>query len=141
MTMYRRKITVNWGETDPFGLVYYPHITAWFNDTEHELFRKIGYPIDQMIRNDCTTFVMGEIQFRFINPVAYGDRVSCEISLSEIRRCTLHWDCKAINESTGAVITEGQMVRIYAQINEDSALKSVDIPEAMCQAIKAAEKK
>ena len=55
-----------WGESDPFGLVYYPRMVAWFNDTEHELFRHIGYPIEKMIEKDKTTFVMGEIQFRFI---------------------------------------------------------------------------
>ena len=75
MAMYWKEITVNWGESDPFGLVYYPRIVAWFNDTEHELFRIIGYPIEQMIKNDRTTFVMGEIHFRFIGPAAYGDRI------------------------------------------------------------------
>jgi hypothetical protein len=35
-----KEITVNWGESDPFGLVYCPRILAWFNDTEHELFRR-----------------------------------------------------------------------------------------------------
>src|SRR4030095_2708693 len=75
MAMYWKEITVNWGESDPFGLVYYPRIVAWFNDTEHELFRVIGYPIEQMIKNDRTTFVMGEIHFRFIGPAAYGDRI------------------------------------------------------------------
>ncbi len=55
--MYWRELSVNWGESDPFGLVYYPRIVAWFNDTEHELFRKIGYPIDKMIRENRTTFV------------------------------------------------------------------------------------
>ena len=69
-----------WGESDPFGLVYYPRMVAWFNDTEHELFRHIGYPIEKMIEKDKTTFVMGEIQFRFIGPAAYGDRVMTKIS-------------------------------------------------------------
>ena len=68
--MYWREISVNWGESDPFGLVYYPRMLAWFNDTEHELFRTLGYPIDKMIQNDRTTFVMGEIHFRFIGPAA-----------------------------------------------------------------------
>ena len=43
--MYWKEVTVNWGESDPFGLVYYPRIVAWFNDTEHDPFRTIGYPI------------------------------------------------------------------------------------------------
>ena len=74
--MYWKEITVHWGESDPFGLVYYPRIVAWFNETEHEFFRTIGFPIDQMIRQDRTTFVMGEIHFRFIGPAAYGDRMA-----------------------------------------------------------------
>ena len=82
--MYWKEITVNWGESDPFGLVYYPRIVAWFNDTEHELFRTIGLPIDRMIKNDSTTFVMGEIHFRFIGPAAYGDRIITTITLTTI---------------------------------------------------------
>ena len=83
--MYWREISVNWGESDPFGLVYYPRMLAWFNDTEHELFRTLGYPIDKMIQNDRTTFVMGEIHFRFIGPAAYGDRVTLKLVLTEIK--------------------------------------------------------
>ena len=43
-----------------------------------------------MIEKDKTTFVMGEIQFRFIGPAAYGDRVMTKISLEKLarRRCT-----------------------------------------------------
>ena len=95
--MYWKEITVHWGESDPFGLVYYPRIVAWFNETEHEFFRTIGFPIDQMIREDRTTFVMGEIHFRFIGPAAYGDRIATTISLAKIGERTLHWTCKARN--------------------------------------------
>jgi len=31
--MYWKEMTVHWGESDPFGLVYYPRIVAWFNET------------------------------------------------------------------------------------------------------------
>ena len=118
MAMYWKEITVNWGESDPFGLVYYPRIVAWFNDTEHELFRVIGYPIEQMIKNDRTTFVMGEIHFRFIGPAAYGDRIVNTITLAEVGNRTLHWNCKAKNAVTGAPVSEGKATRVYARINE-----------------------
>ena len=79
--MYWKEITVHWGESDPFGLVYYPRIVAWFNETEHEFFRTIGFPIDVMIKKDRTTFVMGEIRFRFIGPAAYGDRIATSMAM------------------------------------------------------------
>ena len=136
MAMYWKEISVNWGESDPFGLVYYPRIVAWFNDTEHELFRVIGYPIEQMIKNDRTTFVMGEIHFRFIGPAAYGDRIVTTITLAEVGEHTLHWNCKAKNAATGAAVCEGKATRVYARINEDGNLSAHPIPQAMLDALR-----
>ena len=136
MAMYWKEITVNWGESDPFGLVYYPRIVAWFNDTEHELFRVIGYPIDQMIRHGRTTFVMGEIHFRFIGPAAYGDRILTTITLTGIGERTLSWNCKAKNALTGAPVSEGKATRVYARINEDGTLSSQPIPPEMLSALR-----
>ena len=133
--MYWKEISVNWGESDPFGLVYSPRILAWFNDTEHELFRTIGFPIESMIRKDRTTFVMGEVHFRFIGPAAYGDRVTTTVTLDEMTEKTLHWNCKAKNTITGALITEGRATRIYAKIREDGTLKSAPIPDDIRKAL------
>ena len=109
--MYWKEITVNWGESDPFGLVYYPRIVAWFNDTEHELFRIIGYPIEQMIKNDRTTFVLGEIHFRFIGPAAYGDRILTTITLADIGKA-----CYAVDDQTVALTDGGGGARARAGI-------------------------
>ena len=133
--MYWKEITVHWGESDPFGLVYYPRIVAWFNETEHEFFRTIGYPIERMIREDRTTFVMGEIHFRFIGPAAYGDRIVTTITLAEIGAHTLHWNCKAKNAVTGAPVAEGKATRVYARINEDGNLSAQSIPVEMKNAL------
>lgn len=133
--MYWKEITVHWGESDPFGLVYYPRIVAWFNETEHEFFRTIGFPIEQMIREDRTTFVMGEIHFRFIGPAAYGDRLATTITLTKIGERTLHWACKARNALSGAPVTEGKATRVYARINEDGTLSSAIIPARMRKAL------
>jgi len=133
--MYWRELTVNWGESDPFGLVYYPRMLSWFNDTEHELFRAIGYPIDVMIKNDRTTFVMGEVHFRFVGPVAYGDRVLSIIKLDKIGRSTLHWKTRCINAQSGATICEGLGTRVYAHIKEDGSLDSAQIPQEMRDAL------
>jgi YbgC/YbaW family acyl-CoA thioester hydrolase len=135
MIMYWHEIIVNWGESDPFGLVYYPRIVAWFNDTEHELFRSIGYPIDVMIKNDRSAFVMGEIHFRFIGPAAYGDRVKTTIHLKKLGDMTLHWNCKAMNITTGIPIAEGRATRVFARINDDGTLTSQTIPADIAKAL------
>jgi acyl-CoA thioesterase FadM len=88
-----------------------------------------------MIREDRTTFVMGEIHFRFIGPAAYGDRLATTITLTKIGERTLHWACKARNAVTGAPVTEGKATRVYARINEDGTLSSAVIPARMRKAL------
>ncbi len=129
MSAYTQELTVNWGESDPFGLVYYAREVAWFNEIEHELFRQIGYPINRMINEDRSAFVMGEIQFRFVGPAAYGDRVQCVLTLREIRDKTVLWHCLATNLNTGQTITEGNATRVFAQILDDGNLRSRHIPD------------
>ena len=135
MTMYSQEVTVNWGESDPFGLVYFPRMLAWFNDLEHNLFRQIGHPVTSMIHELRTAFVMGEVHFRFIGPAAYGDRVTCTIALKEMREKTIHWNCKAVNTHTMAPITEGLAVRVFARIADDGNLASSPIPQEMRDAL------
>jgi YbgC/YbaW family acyl-CoA thioester hydrolase len=129
VSAYIQELTVNWGESDPFGLVYYAREVAWFNEIEHELFRRIGHPINKMINEDRSAFVMGEIQFRFVGPAAYGDKVQCKLTLLEIRDRTLRWQCDATNLDTGQTICEGTATRVYARIKEDGNLESQHIPD------------
>ena len=123
MSAYTQELTVNLGESYPFGLVYYAREVAWFNEIEHELFRQIGHPINRMINEDRSAFVMGEIEFRFVGSAAYGDRVQCTLTLIEIRDKTVHWRCNAVNLKTGQPITEGRATRVYAEIMDDGNLK------------------
>lgn len=133
---FSKEIHVNWGESDPFGLVYYPRELAWFNDLEHDLLRQIGYPTERMIQEGRQAFVMGEVHFRFVGPAAYGEKVRCSIALQEMRERTVHWHCTALNLTTGAQVTEGRAVRIFARIQEDGNLRSQPIPDAIRQALK-----
>lgn len=133
--MYSRELTVNWGESDPFGLVYFPLMLAWFNDTEHELLRVIGYATDKMIAKNRCAFVMGDVHFRFIGPAAYGDKVRTMIQLVKMTNSTLHWDCKAVQAGNGATICEGRAIRIHAQIQEDGNIASRPIPKDIRKAL------
>ena len=75
------------------------------------MFGAMGYLIRNMIEHDRTTFVMDEIHFRFVGPVAYGERVKSNMILVEIGNATLHWDCRAVITEAGTTITEGRPVK------------------------------
>ena len=135
MIMYSRELTVAWGESDPFGLVYYPMMFTWFNETEHELLRALGFPTNKLIKEHRTAFVMGDVHFRFVGPAAYGDKVRTTIMLNKIGTSTLHWDCKAVQAASGETVTEGRAIRIYARIQEDGNLKALPIPDFIRNAL------
>ena len=131
MLVYKREITVEWGESDPFGLVYFPRILAWFNDAEHEFFAQAGYPVKQMVEQDRTAFVMGKVNFEFVGPAAYGERIMTRLELTEISNSTLTWGYSAKRCSDEVMVTLGSATRVYAEIQEDRSLKAIRIPDTI----------
>lgn len=129
MISHSSELTVAWGDCDPFGLVYYPAMFAWFNEVEHDLLRRLGFGTKKLITERRTAFVMGDIQFRFIGPASYGDRVRTTMTLAKLGGATVHWDCTAEHVDGGAVVTKGKAIRIYAETLEDGTLKAREIPE------------
>ncbi len=131
MLTYWREHIVTWGECDPFGLVYYPHMLAWFNDTEHALWRALAHPIEDMIARDRTTFVMGEVTFRFTGPIGYGEAVLCRVCVENIGRSSLQWGTQCVAARDGAPVYEGSATRVYAHIKDDHSLRATPITAAL----------
>jgi YbgC/YbaW family acyl-CoA thioester hydrolase len=128
MITYTRELTVAWGESDPFGLVYYPMMFTWFNEAEHDLLRELGFSTNRLIKESRTAFVMGDIKFRFLGPASFGDRVLTTIHLAKLGTASLHWDCTAVHKASGAPITKGRAIRIHSQFQDDGSLKAVPVP-------------
>ena len=128
-------VDVKWGDTDPSGLIYFPRMMFWFNDAEHELFRRAGFPVDSMIEKERAGFVMGNIEFRFESPAAYGDKVIASLNLEEVGNSTMRWHCKAVQKIGGAVVTRGIATRVYVEFLEDGSLTSRPIPDTILEAL------
>jgi YbgC/YbaW family acyl-CoA thioester hydrolase len=135
MITYTRELTVAWGESDPFGLVYYPMMFTWFNEAEHDLLRELGFSTNRLIKQNRTAFVMGDIHFRFLGPASYGDRVLTTLHLAKLGTASLHWDCTAAHAGSGAAITKGRAIRIHSQFQEDGSLKAMPVPDDIRQAL------
>ncbi len=130
MLVYYRELTVAWGESDPFGLVYFPRMLAWFNDAEHEFFDQAGYPLTRMVEEDRTAFVMGRVNFEFVGPAGYGEKIVTRLAAKEITKSTVTWDCSA-RRADKALVTRGTATRVYARIQENGELKAMPIPDSI----------
>jgi acyl-CoA thioesterase FadM len=71
---------------------------------------------------------MGRIQFEFVGPAAYGDRILTRLKLADISNSTLTWECTANHLSDSSLVTQGTATRVYAEIQDNGELKAIAIP-------------
>src|SRR4051794_17002536 len=87
MLTVRRAITVQWGECDPAGIVYFPRYFEWFDASTAALFEQAGLPKAVMLaRYDSAGMAVVDVRSRFLKPSTFGDRVEIASSVAAFRR-------------------------------------------------------
>lgn len=126
----RHEITVEWGDCDPAGIVYYPAYFRWSDQGTFRLFRDAGLTRDDMSSGqwkEGTPLVAAECSFR--RPSQHGEKLVLESHVSRFGRSS--FTVKHIfRDAAGEVAAEGTETRIWAKKEGDaSSLKAVDIPD------------
>ncbi|TGG90676.1 acyl-CoA thioesterase [Natronospirillum operosum] len=79
--------TIEWGDCDPAGIVFYPRYFAFFDDATGQLFAAAGFPKYEMTqRFDIVGIPMVDTRSKFYIPSRYGDEVVIESTVTEFRR-------------------------------------------------------
>ena len=75
----RRDVTIEWGDCDPAGIVFYPRYFAMFDASTAFLFAAAGFP-KQALRQrfDFIGWPMVDTRARFLIPSAFGDVITIE---------------------------------------------------------------
>ena len=125
----RRVITVEWGDCDPAGIVFYPRYFAWFDACTHGLFAHAGLPKPEILRRYGTIgFPMVDTRARLLAPSRFGDELLVETEAGGFGRSSFEVRHRLLNAGTLAV--EGYEKRVWTGRNPDdpSRLKSRPIP-------------
>jgi 4-hydroxybenzoyl-CoA thioesterase len=79
---------IEWGECDPAGIVFYPCFFAMFDNATTLLFSAaLGMTKYQFLNKyDCAGYPMVDTRARFLIPARFGDDVTIESSITEIKR-------------------------------------------------------
>jgi 4-hydroxybenzoyl-CoA thioesterase len=123
-------VTVEWGHCDPAGIVYFPNYFTYFDSSTNALFlRALGCNKYEMLkRYGIVGIPLVDVGARFIVPSTFGDVVTIESSVAEIRSSfrMLH---RLLRGDTLAV--EGTETRVW--VGRDPAdpdrLKGMPIPQ------------
>jgi 4-hydroxybenzoyl-CoA thioesterase len=130
---YRTNITtrrIEWGECDPAGIVFYPRFFAMFDNATTLLFSAaLGMTKFEFLNKyDCAGYPMVDTRARFLVPARFGDDVTIETAITEIKRSSFQVLHQLKKDDVLAV--EGFETRVWTGRDPDdpSKIRSRPIP-------------
>jgi len=130
MLVNSRVVRIEWGDCDPAGIVYYPRYFAFFDAcTSALLERALGMTKhDYLKAYDFAGHPLVNTHSRFIIPTRFGDDVTIETTISELRRSS--FDVRHRLLKHGALAVEGFETRVWVQGDAaNGKMKSAPIPQ------------
>jgi 4-hydroxybenzoyl-CoA thioesterase len=126
----RHEVTVEWGDCDPAGIVYYPAYFRWCDQSTHRLFLAAGITWDDTHSGqwkEGTPLVAAECSFRRASQT--GEKLLVESHVSRFGRSSFTIS-HVFRDASGEIAAEGKETRIWARKDGDArSLKSVPIPD------------
>lgn len=126
----RHEITVEWGDCDPAGIVYYPSYFRWLDQATYRLFLAAGLKRDDVSSGqwkEGTPLVAAECAFR--RPSQHGEKLIIESHVDKLGRSSFTIR-HVFRDSTGQIAAEGSETRIWARKDGDArSLRAVAIPD------------
>jgi 4-hydroxybenzoyl-CoA thioesterase len=129
--LHRRPVTIEWGDCDPAGIVFYPRYFAMFDASTAALFdaalgmRKIAWTQ----RFGIVGIPMVDTRAKFHIPSAYGDEVAIESRVTAFRRSSFDVAHRLL-KADGALGVEGFETRVWTGRDPENPgrIRSVAIP-------------
>ncbi|MBV1705642.1 MAG: acyl-CoA thioesterase [Hyphomicrobiales bacterium] len=126
----RRDVTIEWGDCDPAGIVFYPRYFAMFDASTAFLFAAAGFPKQDLRRRfDFIGWPMVDTRARFLIPSAFGDIISIESRVVAWKRSSFDLEHRVFKREALAI--EGFETRVWTgpHPEQPGRLKSRPVPE------------
>jgi 4-hydroxybenzoyl-CoA thioesterase len=129
MLTNRRTLTVEWGDCDAAGIVYFPRYFEWFDACTAALFRRAGLEKHALIETfGIVGYPVVDTRARFILASTFGDTVDVDTTISRWGRSSFDVQHRLLRGSDLAV--EGFETRVWTvrAAGEPRRLESHPIP-------------
>jgi len=134
MLSNNRTITIEWGDCDPAGIVYFPRYFEYFDACTTALFGRAGLHKPEMLKKyGLAGIPLVDAHARFLVPSSFGDRVEVESRISEFGKSSFSVEHKLFKSGTLAV--EGFEKRVWTVFapTEPRGLKGQPIPREVIE--------
>jgi YbgC/YbaW family acyl-CoA thioester hydrolase len=126
----RHEVTVEWGDCDPAGIVYYPSYFRWIDQATYRLFLAAGVRRDDVSSGqwkEGTPLVAAECSFRRASQ--HGEKLTIESHVERFGRSSFTIR-HVFRDASGEVAADGKETRIWARKDGNArSLKAVPIPQ------------
>jgi 4-hydroxybenzoyl-CoA thioesterase len=137
MRVNRRTLTIEWGDCDPAGIVFYPRYFAMFDASTAALFAAALAITKREIlkRYGIIGFPMVDTHAKFYIPSNFGDTVMIESTVRRFGRSSFEIDHRLLRDNALAV--ECHEKRVWAERNPDTpnGIRGVEIPVQVREAL------
>jgi 4-hydroxybenzoyl-CoA thioesterase len=137
MLVNTRSVEIEFGDCDPAGIVYYPNYFRMFDASTAYLFEAaLGMKKIAWIKHfGIVGIPMVDTGAKFIRPSAFGDVVSIETTVTELRRSSFVVSHKLYNG--GELAIEAHEVRVWAGKDPENPdrIKSRALPPEVIEAL------
>jgi 4-hydroxybenzoyl-CoA thioesterase len=87
MFEYQSRLTVQWGDCDPAGIVFFPNYLVWCDNLTSALFAGAGLPLHTLFAAHGVIGVpIVDVRATFKVPAAFGDELLAKTAVTEWRR-------------------------------------------------------
>jgi len=131
--------TIEFGDCDPAGIVFYPNYFRWMDAASLHYFRAAGIP--NWHQREAADGVLGiplvDAQASFIAPATYGDQIDVETTILEWR--TKSFVLRHRIHRGNVLLVEGREIRVFARRHPDHPARIQAVPppadvRALCMA-------
>ena len=126
----RRKLTIEWGQCDPAGIVFNSRFFEMFDTSTWMLFEAaLGVKPQELAATfNIMGFPLVDARANFLKPAKFGDAIEIASRVSEFRRSSFDVEHKIMTD--GQLLVDGGETRVWAardKVNPDK-VGAVAIP-------------
>ncbi len=138
MFINRRQVTIEWGDCDPAGIVYYPQYFSMFNNSTVHLFQAaLGIKKREMLlRYGILGIAVTDTRANFRIPSRFGDVVTIESSITKFNRSSFDVTHQLLRDD-GALAIKATETRVWvvADPHDYDRIKAQAIPADVIEAL------
>jgi 4-hydroxybenzoyl-CoA thioesterase len=134
--LFRREVTIEWGDCDPAGIVYYPRYFAMFDaSTAHMIAAATNLKkIELLAKYEAAGFPMVNTGAEFVQPARYGDIVVIESTITQVGRSSFSVAHRLFNN--GQLAIKAVEKRVWVKHDAEGNIRSAPLPDAVAAALR-----